>query len=121
MGVTGFFQYKTWWQELRAQPQGWPGVLQYFQSEHFAELPLNFISSRICADLVTGNEQITSGDPMDVELLSVAIPVSHYVLTDKRMENRIKRRGLDTRWGTAVFSMSSIDRLFVELDRVANG
>lgn len=56
---------------------------------------------------------------MDVELLSVAIPVSHYVVTDKRMEQRVKRLGLDLRWGTKVYSMSSIENLFVELEQLA--
>ena len=56
---------------------------------------------------------------MDVELLSVAIPVSHYVLTDRRMEQRIKRLGLDATWGTKVYSMSSIEDLFSELEKLA--
>jgi hypothetical protein len=67
----------------------------------------------------TGNEPIQSGDRMDVEPLSVGIPVAHYLLTDRRMELRIKQRQLDNKWGTAVFSMATIDGLFAELERLA--
>jgi len=56
-----------------------------------------------------------SGDSMDVELLSAAIPLCQYVLTDKKMENRIKRLGIDQKWKTKVFSMSTVEGLFAEL------
>ena len=55
---------------------------------------------------------------MDVQLLSVALPASHYVVTDHRMELRIKRRGLDVRSGTEVFSMSTQDGLFAHLEKL---
>jgi hypothetical protein len=70
------------------------------------------------ADLLTGNAAIQSGDPMDVSLLSVAIPVCHYVVTDKRQCDRIKRRGIDKEWGTEVYSMSDIDGLFERLEKL---
>jgi hypothetical protein len=53
---------------------------------------------------------------MDVELLSVAIPVSHYVPTDKRMSERIKRLGIDKEWGNEVYSMSDVDGFFGKLE-----
>ncbi len=53
---------------------------------------------------------------MDVELLSVAIPVSHFVLTDKKMSDRIKRRGINTDWATEVYSLSEIAALFEKLE-----
>jgi hypothetical protein len=55
---------------------------------------------------------------MDVELLSVAIPASHFVLTDKRAADRIKRRGIDAEWNTKVYSLSEISKLFEELEAV---
>ncbi len=55
---------------------------------------------------------------MDVELLSAAIPVSHYVLTDKKMSDRIKRLRIDNDWNTEVYSMSEIDGLFERLVRL---
>jgi len=51
-------------------------------------------SGSVGADLLRGNQIILPGDMMDVELLSVAVPVSHYVLTDRRMAERMKRLGI---------------------------
>jgi hypothetical protein len=53
---------------------------------------------------------------MDVNLLSVALPISHYVVTDRRMKLRIKKLGLDATFDVHVYSMSSIDDLFAQLE-----
>ena len=53
-----------------------------------------------------------------VQLLSVALPASHFIVTDHRMELRIKRRGLDVRCGTDVYSMSTLDGLFAQLEKL---
>lgn len=97
--------------KLGGRPPDWEGVNKFFCSAHFSELPLPFISCRLNANLLTGNGPIAPGDPMDVELLSVALPVAHFVLADKRMELRIKQLGLDRKCRTAVYSMSTIDAL----------
>ena len=116
MAATGGRIYLTYWRELGGQPPNWEGVNGFFCCSHFSELPLPFISCRLNANLLTGNEPIAPGDPMDVELLSVALPLAHFVLTDRRMELRIKQLGLDRKCGTAVYSMSTIDGLFAELE-----
>ena len=118
MGATGPLLYRRVWSDLGGQPPGWKGVDEFFRSDYFAELPLPFIGCRLAADLVTGNEPIQPGDSMDVDLLSVALPVAHYAVTDRRMELRIKNRGLDAKCGVRVFSMSTIDGLFTELEKL---
>lgn len=115
MGATGALLYRRVWSDLGGEPPGWEGVDNFFRSAYFANLPIPFIGSRSGAELLTGNEPIASGDPMDVNLLSVALPISHYVVTDRRMELRIKKLGLDAEFGVQVYSMSSIDRLFAKL------
>ncbi len=120
MAATGGLLYLTYWRELRGQPPGWEGVNGFFCSAHFSELPLPFISCRLSANLLTGNEPIAPGDPMDVELLSVALPLAHFVLADRRMELRIKQLGLDQKCGTLVYSMSTIDGLYAELEKIRN-
>jgi hypothetical protein len=106
------------WQEMGGDPKGWEGINRFFRSPYFRELPTNLVSSILAADLLTGNEAIQAGDQMDVGLLGNAMPIAHYVLCDKRMELRIKDRGLDTKCGTNVFSMSTIDGLFTELEKL---
>jgi len=116
MGAHGAFLYRTYWRELGGQPPDWEGVYKFFCSTYFSELPLPFVSCRLNANLLTGNEAIAPGDPMDVELLSVALPVAHFVLADRRMELRIKQLGLDQKCNTEVYSMSTIDGLFARLE-----
>jgi hypothetical protein len=120
MAAQGPLLYHTYWRELRGEPQGWEGVRDYFLSNYFAELPEPYIGCRLVADLVTGNEPISSGDAMDVELLEVALPLSNFVITDRRMELRIKKLGLDRRCSTDVYSMSTIDGLLDRLNHLAD-
>lgn len=118
MAATGPLLYRTYWRELGGKPPDWEGVNKFFCSPYFSELPLPYVSCRLNANLLTGNEPIAPGDPMDVELLSVALPVAHYVLADRRMELRIKQLGLDQKCNTTVYSMSTIDGLFSELENI---
>src|SRR5215469_301636 len=118
MGAEGPLLYRRAWDDLGGQPQGLQGVDRFFRSSYFSELPIPFIGCQLGAELLTGNEPIASGDPMDVNLLAVALPAAHYAVTDRRMELRIKKLGLDKKYQVQVFSMSGIDGLFVELQNL---
>lgn len=116
MSAQGFLVYKLCWKNLEGKPEGMSGLHKFFCSSYFNNLPIARIHAQMGADLLTGNQAILSGDMMDVELLSVAVPVSHFVLTDKKMADRIKRLGIDKDWKTEVFSMSEINGLFERLE-----
>jgi hypothetical protein len=116
MGVEGFLMFQQYWQMLGGNPPGLAGLHQYFCSDYFASLPTPRIRLQLGADLLTGNQVILSGDMMDVDMLSVAIPVSHFVLTDKKMAERIRRHGIDTAWGTKVYSLSDTTALCDQLE-----
>lgn len=107
------------WEDSGGRPSGIVGLTKFYASPVFAALPMNQIAALLWADLLTGNEKIHSGDPGDVALLPFAIPISHFVLIDQRMERRVKRRGIDARWGTKVFSMRTLDALMQELAALA--
>lgn len=116
MGVQGFLMFKLYWRDLGGKPSGLKGVHSFFCSSYFHNLPTPRIRQQLGADLLTGNQTILSGDMMDVEMLSVAIPVAHFVLTDKKMADRIRRRGIHEEWGTGVYSLSEISGLFEKLE-----
>jgi len=44
--------------------------------------------------------------------------VAHFVLTDRKMANRIAELGIDQEWNTLVCSEPTIDRLFAELEKL---
>jgi len=118
MDVEGFLMFRVIWKEIGGQPEGLKGLHAYFCSDYHNKLPTPKIGNQLGADLLTGNAAIQSGDVMDVGLLSIAIPVCHYVVTDKRQCDRIKRRSIDKEWGTEVYSMSDIDGLFERLEKL---
>lgn len=118
MGVQGFLMFRVRWKEMGGKPDGLEGLHKYFCSDYFNNLPTPRIGNQLGADLLTGNQIILSGDVMDVGLLSVAVPACHFVLTDRKMCDRIKRLGIDKEWGTEVYSMSDIDGLFERLERL---
>jgi hypothetical protein len=115
MGVQGALFYGAYWEELKGQPSGVDGLNSFFRSRYFNNLPTPRIHNQLGAELLTGGQPILPGDVMDVQLMGVAIPVSHFVLTDKKVSERIKRLGIDREWDTEVFSMSEIDSLFRRL------
>ena len=112
IGVSGFLQYVEHWKNLGGNPKG---LHSFLVSDYTTSLPIVQISAQLFADLVTGNQPILSGDSTDVYQLSAAIPPAQFVLTDRKMENRVKRLQIDKKWGTRVFSMSTVDGLFAEL------
>lgn len=113
MGISGFLEYLRHWKNLGNPPRD---LHKFMVSDWVKSLPAIRIGAQLFADLVTGNQRVMPGDPADVNLLSTAIPVAHFVLTDKRMERRIKRIGVDREWNTKVYSMSTVDDLFSELE-----
>jgi hypothetical protein len=118
MDVQGYLMFRAVWKDLGGKPDGFEGLYKYFCSEYHNNLPTPKIGNQLGADLLTGSAAIQSGDVMDVGLLSIAIPACHYVVTDKQQCDRVKRRGIDKEWGTEVYSMSDIDDLFLQLDKL---
>jgi hypothetical protein len=116
--VEGFLMFRIIWKDLGGKPDGLEGLQNYFCSDYYNNLPTPKIGNQLGADLLTGNAVIQSSDVMDVGLLSVAIPACHFVVTDRRQCDRVKRRGIDKEWGTEVYSMSDIDGLFERLEKL---
>ena len=112
MGVSQFQEYVAHWKNLGGDPRS---LHSFLISSYTTALPVVEISAQLFADLMTGNQPIMSGDSADVDQLASVIPVAQFVLTDKKMENRVKRLRIDQKWGTKVFSMSTLDGLFAEL------
>lgn len=92
--------------------------VRFLRSSYFNNLPIPQIRNQLGAELLTGNQPIAPSNPMDLELLSVAVPVAHYVLADRKMSERIKRLAIDKAWHAEIYSMSDIDGLFERLERL---
>ena len=115
---TGYVGYFREWQKLTGKLLDWEGLGAFLTSDYFYHLPAVRISSQLHAKLVTAHQPIQSGDSMDVKHLSMAIPLAHFVLTDRKMANRIIALGINREWNARVFSESTIEDLFAELERI---
>jgi hypothetical protein len=114
--VQGYDRYFREWYRLANKWADWEGLCNFFVSDYFRELPAVKISSQLHARLVTDDRPIEPGDSMDVKHLSLAMPLANFVLTDRKMSNRLTELGIDKEWNAAVFSESTIDNLFAELE-----
>ena len=115
LGVEDILMFNVYWKDIGGKPDGLAGLEQFFRTRYFNNLPLTRVKAQLGADLLTGDQKIVPSDVMDVELMGAAIPISHFVLTDRRVALRVKRRGIDQEWNTEVFSLQTIDDLFIGL------
>lgn len=118
LAVNGYQAYFRQWHRLTNKSADWDGLCAFLVSDYFCELPAVKISSQLHAKLVTDDRPIEPGDSMDVEHLSLAIPLAHFVLADRKMVKRIEELGIDKEWNAKVFSESTIESLFAELERI---
>jgi hypothetical protein len=59
MSASGPLMYRHYWNEIKGQPPDWEGVLAFFSSPYFCELPQPFVTTRLVAELLTGMNQLT--------------------------------------------------------------
>jgi hypothetical protein len=115
LAMEGPRMYAGHWKKLDGKPDGIEGVTHYLRSEYHEAIPANRIPAALWADILTGDERVRSSDPGDVHLLSPAISIAHFVLTDIRARRRIQRRRLDTEWGATVYSVRELPELMEAL------
>ncbi|WP_257454293.1 hypothetical protein [Archangium lipolyticum] len=108
--------HRAFWDRAGGRPPGFEGLRTFYGSAHCQCLPTPLIRGHLWSDLVTGSEPVQMGDVMDIDMLSVALPVAQFVVADARMRERIVRRRLDKQWGAKVYSMKMIEELFAELE-----
>jgi hypothetical protein len=114
--LLNYGELRSFWDRIGGQPPGFEGLRAFYGSTHCQCLPTPQIRSQLWADLLTGAEPVEAGDVMDIDMLSVALPICHFVVTDARMRERILRRRLDKQSNTNVYSMKTIEPLFAELE-----
>jgi hypothetical protein len=118
LAVNGYEAYFRQWYRLTNKLADWDDLCAFLTSGCFCELPAVTISSQLHAKLVTDDRPLESGDSIDVNHLSLAIPMAHFVLADRKMANRIADLGIDRQWSAKVFSESTIESLFAELESI---
>jgi hypothetical protein len=91
-------------------------LYSFMRSPYYWELPIEDISCRLYADLMTRPPKVKSGDSHDIQYLATAIPVARYVVGDRAMIDRCERLGIGSKWNTKLFSAKNLDDLCQELE-----
>ncbi len=101
------------------QKDGLVGYMEFLKSDCYKQLPSVHINAHMVADLVTSKRKLLEiGDPTDISNLSTLLPYCDYILTDRAQMNRIRRLELDKKYNTKVFSLSNINELFIDLQKM---
>lgn len=108
----------AWWKRYGGNPPGLEGVIKFYLSETFKEIPIIEIKCKLYAKILTKNSPIESGDPMDVEMLSAVIPYTDIVITDKKMKNQVISLGLDKKYNTQVLALNDYNILIDFLEKL---
>lgn len=106
------------WKRYSGKPEGFEGLFQFFLSDTYKCIPSVDISAKLWAKVVTGSTEIQSGDSMDIDQLSAVIPYSNYVITDRKMKNRIIELELDKKYNTEVFCISDYEKILEKLNSI---
>jgi hypothetical protein len=93
-------------------------ALEFFGSNTYKSIPYIDISCSLYAERVTGTTPIESGDYMDIEQVATLLPYCDMLVTDKKMKNRIRKFGFDSKYRTKVYSMSDSDQLIDDLKAI---
>jgi hypothetical protein len=115
LGVCGFFALHRYWESIGGEGLGDFALYPYMRSPYYHQLPPVDVACRLYADLTANGQAIKSGDGQDVQHLALAIPVAHFVVTDKAMEDRCRRLRIGEKWNTQIFRSGTLDQLFEKL------
>lgn len=99
------------WNDLSATSEGYAGLKEFLKSEYMKQVPYIDISSKLTATSITGESSIESGDSMDVNQLAAVIPYCNYIITDRKMKNRIIFRGIDKTYSTEIYCERDLEKL----------
>jgi hypothetical protein len=116
MGMWGYSSYHYLWLAMKGPGPAIGAIYSFMRSPYYWELPTQDISCRLFADLLVRECEVKIGDSRDVSHLSTAIPVAHFVVTDKAMVDRCERLGIDRKWKTKLYKTKTLDRLCDELE-----
>ncbi|NHN28548.1 hypothetical protein [Paenibacillus agricola] len=111
-----FTSLNDMWEGLNVR--GFGSVFDFLCSDDFKLIPYEDIQSRLYAKIMTSIKPIESGDSMDIQHLSTVIPYCNYVITDKKMKNRIIELGIDKKYNTKVYCLSDIDEILGTLEQL---
>ena len=86
--ITG--QPLSWWEHYSGKEDAFDDVIAFFKSPEHRLIPFTNVSTRLLAELASGNEKIYPSDVMDIHHIGTILPYATYIVVDKRIRNRLE-------------------------------
>ncbi|MFO7595659.1 MAG: hypothetical protein R6W92_04845 [Desulfocurvibacter africanus] len=118
-GFLNFGSVLRLWRLASKQGDDFQGLIQFFSSPFYKEMPYTKLRCNLMAHLVTDKQEIKSGDYKDLQHIYTVMPYVNLFITDKKWSNFLNRRGLGEIYNTVVCYIGDteeIDRFFSNLN-----
>lgn|GEM_PF-4699914 len=110
------------WNHYGGKPEGLEGLIPFYESEHFRDVPAIRIKRDLWNALAVSHEnrmQRVTG-PQDVTVLSSVLPYTDLVILGPKMTDVAENKlGLGARFDTEIYGMDEPDRIMAALREVA--
>lgn len=90
----------------------------FLDSDLFKNIPFIDIEAKLISDILTEKREVKKSDALDIEHLKTVLPYCDMIITDKDVSHRIKKRGLDERYKTKVFSLRDCQEIIAFLNKI---
>lgn len=107
----------SWWKHFNGEPNGLKGLIKFYLSDVFKEIPIIEIKCKVLAKILTESTGVNVGDVMDIDQISAVLPYCNYLVVDRAMKHWLLKLNLDKKYKTNIFSMSNYASLLEILNK----
>lgn len=91
---------------------------KFINSEFFFSIPIDYISSILFTELLTGSKKMKITDNRDIESLSIILPYSSIAIVDEEMNSYLHKTKLSDIFNVRVFSLKSADKFIDIIEKI---
>jgi len=88
----------------------------FYDSEHFDNLPIDDIHTRLVTSILFSSKEPTINDIKDLKNISVALPYIDFAITDRAMKGHLYKTGLNNKYDTKIYSLDDTERVINEIN-----
>ncbi|HCJ1104134.1 TPA: hypothetical protein NQN58_000914 [Legionella pneumophila] len=99
------------WEALDKNKTGEKGLLAFYKSKYYSELPFVDLECTLSAKIKTRNEKIRSGDYMDIQHSSSIMPFSNLFITDRSWSCFLRQQDFHNKYETEIRYIGETDEI----------
>jgi len=110
-----------YWKEILEQEnindQDFSKLKNFVNSEYFFSIPVDYISSKLFSELLTGDFEVKITDSEDIKSLSVIFPYSTVAIIDNEMQSHVYKSDINKNFNVDVFSLKSAEKFIKTIEK----